>query len=267
VKVKSQVIKTYESRISHISALSNGIIRVEIKNKIELHPEDLDENLAIYKEILGPDKKGLFLLVFAKEGSSTKEGREKFASAERSAIKKAEALVVFTMGHRIESNFYKNFFNPKHPVRIFDNEEKALKWLLSFENDSADGNYETSIAKIHQIDEDILKVEVLENIEISEQGLKENLAIYQKTIPNGGYLLTVFNEFNTANPKVKPVFESPNRTGLKKGEAYVVKGLSNRIELEYYIKRTKQIYPSEVFEDEEAALNWLKELRKENAKR
>lgn len=260
-----KVIKTYESRISHISALSNGIIRVELKNNIELQPEDLDENMAIYKEILGQDEKGLFLLVFAQYGTSTKEGREKFASVERSLIKKAEALVVFTMGHRIESNFYKNFFNPKHPVRIFNNEEKALKWLLDFEKESSNGNYETSIAKIHQIESDILKVEVKENVEIDEQGLKENLAVYQKTIPNGGYLVSVFSEFNTAGPDVKPVFESPNRTGLKKGEAFVVKGLSNRIELEYYIKRTKQLYPTEVFEDEDSALKWIKELREEQA--
>jgi len=261
VEVKLEAAKTFESRISHISALPNGIIRVEMKNDIQLTPEDLDENMKFYKEILGNKESGLFLLVFAREGSSSKEAREKFASPERAAIKKAEALVISTMSHRIESNFYKNFFDPKHPVRLFDTEEKATKWLLSFEDESKQGNYETSIAYIKHIEDDILRIEVKQNVEINEQGLKENLAIYQKTIPNGGYLISIFSEFNTASPDAKPAFESPNRTGLKKGEAFVVSGLSNRIELEYYIKKTKQMYPTEVFEDEVSALNWIREIR------
>ena len=261
MKVKVEAVSTYESRISHISALSNGIIRVELKNDIELQPEDLDENMAIYNEIMGDEKQGLFLVVFAKEGSTTKEGREKFASPQRSAFKKAEALVVSTMSHRIESNFYKNYFDPKHPVRLFDNEQRAINWLSTFKDETMAEKYETSIAHIHQIDHDILKVQVKENVEIDEKGLKENLAVYQQTIPNGGYLVSIFTEFNTARPDVKPTFESPNRTGLKKGEAFVVTGLSNRIELEYYIKKTKQMYPTEVFENEEEAIEWIKALR------
>jgi len=265
VKVKLDEIKTYESRISHISALSNGIIRVEMKNDMQLMLEDLDENFSIYKDILGNKENGLFLVVFAKEGQSSKEGREKFASPERTAIKKAEALVISTISHRIESNFYKNFFDPKHPVRLFEDEELAIKWLLSFKEESNVGSYETSIAHIHQIEHDILRINVKADVEINEDGLRENLAIYQKTIPNGGYLISIFSAFNTANPNAKPAFESPNRTALKKAEAFVITGLSNRIELEYYIKRTKRMYPTEVFEDEASALVWIRQLRKDQS--
>jgi len=252
----------HESRISQISMIDHGIVRVQMKNKIELQPEDLDENMDIYKKILGEKASGLFLLVFAPEGSSSKESREKFADPERAKIKKAEALVILNVSQRIESNFYKNFFDPRHPVRVFEDEQEAIKWLSTFESQAIKGQYETSIAYISQIDKGVLKVEVKKNAEINEQGLKENLAIYQETIPQGGYILSIFNEFNTASTDAKQAFESPNRTALKKGEAFVVSGLSNRIELEYYIKKTKQLYPSEVFEDEKSALAWIHQLKK-----
>lgn len=261
MKVKVSSDKKYESRIAHITALRNGIIRVDMKSGVELEAEDLDENMQIYEKILGKGNSGLFLLVFQSDGSSSKEGREKFASLERSKIKKAEALVINTISHRMESNFYKNFFNPKHPVRIFDNELNAIDWLLSFESESNEGKYETAIASIYQIEDDIIKIKVKQEAVIDENGLKENLAVFQQLIPNGGYFLSIFQETNTANKDVKPSFESPNRTKLKKGEAFVIQGLSNRIELEYYIHRTKQLYPTEVFENEEDALHWLRSIK------
>lgn len=255
-------MKVFQSRISEISQLDNGIIRVALKNGILLQPEDLDENLKIYKEILADQPSGLFLLVFAAEGEATKESREKFADPKRAEIKRAEALVVLNVSQKIESNFYKNFFHPSHPVRIFSDEGEAIGWLNSFEAESKAGRYETSIATIQEIEDQLIKIEVKDNAIIDENGLKENLAVYQKIIPNGGYFISVFKDSNSASKGAKPSFESPNRTHLKKAEAFVIAGLANRIELEYYIHKTRQIYPTEVFEKEEDALKWLQTLKK-----
>lgn len=117
-----------ETRISFIEQIEGGIIRVEIKPNIELQPEDLDENAEAYGKIL-QGKKGLFLIVFHDFGKSSPESRQKFGDKKRGEIKKAEALVVRELSHRMESNFYVNRLKPAHPVGIFDNEEDAIAWL------------------------------------------------------------------------------------------------------------------------------------------
>ena len=44
---------------------------------------------------------------------------------------------------------------------------------------------------------------------------------------------------------------------LKAAEAFVVSSLSNRIELEFYTKMTKTVYPTAVFSEEKEAMKWL----------
>lgn len=121
--------------------------------------------------------------------------------------------------------------------------------------------FETSIAEIEKIGDQLLKVSVKDGAIIDEVGLQSNLELYRKIAPEGAYFLTIFKETNTADRNVKLPFESYERTKLKKAEAFVVSNLANRIELEYYINKTKQIYPTKVFENEEDALDWLEMLR------
>lgn len=119
-----------DTRISTIEQLENSIIRVEIKPNIIPMSSDLDENYKVYHEKLRIDK-GLFLLVFNAGSESNFEVREKYANSKRAEIKKAEALVITTLSHRIESNFYKRRFKPNHPVKVFTNEKAATDWLLT----------------------------------------------------------------------------------------------------------------------------------------
>jgi len=119
-----------ETRISTIELLENSIIRVEIKPDIQLESADLVENFTVYKELL-KNEKGLFLIVFKPGGETNVEAREKFANRKRAKIKLAEAMVIETLPHRIESNFYKRRFKPDHPVMVFTDEKKATDWLLS----------------------------------------------------------------------------------------------------------------------------------------
>ena len=123
----------YETRISTIEQLENGIIRVETKNDVLLESSDLDENCKIYKEKL-KIRRGLFLIIFNPGGESNAEARAKFANPNRFKMKIAEALVIKTLPHRIESNFYKNKIKPQHPVKVFSKEKEAIEWLLSFES-------------------------------------------------------------------------------------------------------------------------------------
>ncbi len=251
-----------ETRISFITQLENGIIRLEIKPNIELEPEDLDENFEVYKNILGEKEKGLFLIVFDKKGMSNKESRERYANKKRAKIKRAEALVVKTLAHKMESNFYKNFYRPTHPVEIFEEEEEAIKWLLQQKNVETN-SYETSISYINKIAEDFIRIEVKDKAYIDSKGLLENLEVYKKLCPpSGAYFLTVFKVNNTADQDVKPLFESMERTNIKKGEAFVVAGTGNLIELDFYTSKTKKLYPTKTFTFEKDAVDWINSLRK-----
>ena len=118
-----------ETRISFIEKLNNGIIRVEIKPDILLEPKDLEENYIAYTQQLDV-KNGLFQLVFNPGGEANVEARIKYANKDRSKIKKAEAIVIETLAHRLGANFYKKKFKPTHPVEIFTEEQEALDWLL-----------------------------------------------------------------------------------------------------------------------------------------
>jgi hypothetical protein len=111
------------------------------------------------------------------------------------------------------------------------------------------------------LDEDIIKITTKPEVVINEKGLSENLELYKKLLPNGGYFITVFTDSNTADRSAKTPFESNERIQLKKGEAFVVKNLANRIELEYYISKTKQLYPTKVFEYEDEAVGFIQSLR------
>ena len=254
-------MKTLETRISFITQLENGIIRVEIKPNIELEPEDLDENFEAYVSVLGENKKGLFLIDFDKTGSASKESRERYANKKRANIKLAEALVVKSLAQKLESNFYKNFYRPTHPVEVFMDNKKAEEWLLKHKGFEA-SSYETSISYINKITDDFIRIEVKDKAFIDAKGLMENLEVYKKIIPpSGAYFLTIFKVNNTADKDVKTLFESMERTNLKKGEAFVVAGVGNLIELDFYTSNTKKLYPTETFTYEKDAVDWIRSLR------
>jgi|GEM_PF-1558589 len=248
----------HHTRISEVSQDDNGIIKVEFNDKIQMRSSDLDELYEICKNLMH-DEKALFLNIFPENIEGSLEFAKESASHEINKLRKAQAIVVKNIPQRIQSTFYKNFFNLGYPFKIFNLESKAVNWLLSLDI------HETSISNILMLDTDVIKITTKRGAIINEKGLIESLEIYKRLVPNGGYFISVFSESNTADRTAKLPFESSERVQLKKAEAFVVENLANRIELEYYINKTKQMYPTMVFEDEETALDWINEIRsKEN---
>ena len=120
----------FETEKSIISKLEGGIIRVEIKANVELNIHDLNENFELYLNMMDEDKAD-FLVVFGANAMALKEARDEFAKKERGNIKRKEALVLQSLAHRILAQFHITFNRPKHPTRIFNNENEALDWLRS----------------------------------------------------------------------------------------------------------------------------------------
>jgi hypothetical protein len=121
-----------ETRISYITPLEDNIIKVIIKENIDVTVEDLEENYQAYLPVFDENKMAKFLLIIGKGGTASKEVREEFAAKGRDKFKIAEAIVVKTPGHKLIANFILNFYKQKHPVKPFSNEVDALKWLKQF---------------------------------------------------------------------------------------------------------------------------------------
>lgn len=59
--------------------------------------------------------------------------REVFASNEKlSSVRIAEAFVVPSLSTRMLINFYMRFNAPSVPVRAFNDEEQAVKWIMQY---------------------------------------------------------------------------------------------------------------------------------------
>ncbi len=118
-----------ETRISCISKLDEDMVRVEVKKDIEAELDDLEENYQAYLSLFG--FKQLYFLVVFNEGSNTSlEVRNAFAN-KRSSFKKAEAIVVKSIAHKIIANFILKIQKPAHKMQVFNDEQSALDWLFN----------------------------------------------------------------------------------------------------------------------------------------
>jgi hypothetical protein len=77
-------------------------------------------------------KKHLVLTTFSAVVDFTEEARKAAASADVTHTSIAHAVVVRSLGQRLVSGFYKKIDRPHYPIEIFNNQEDAEKWLLSF---------------------------------------------------------------------------------------------------------------------------------------
>lgn len=111
-----------------IEQIQHGIIRIEIKEGIHFTEEDLRDVNQIYIDDLQV-KHGLFLIVIGEGSTNDFDNYKRFARPDRNIIRKAEAVVVKSVMHNIETDYYIKHFKVGHPIKIFDNEEDAILWL------------------------------------------------------------------------------------------------------------------------------------------
>lgn len=123
---------TIETKIGKISLMENCIIRVEGKPNIHIELEDMYENDKAFKNLLKEKKDAPFLVIFGDNASISKEALRYFSNRKRSKIKRAEALVVPQLHHKINARFHIAVQKPVHPTKQFTDEKEALKWLMKF---------------------------------------------------------------------------------------------------------------------------------------
>lgn len=123
--------KEFEKSIYHFR--SDGIVVVEIKDNAYLELEDAlkqEEYLKSEKSSYLPLK----LMVIAGEGASvSKEVRDFANNPDSTARIYAEAIVVKSFAQRVIANVLRSFYKAPMPVKVFEDQESAIKWLLNFE--------------------------------------------------------------------------------------------------------------------------------------
>ena|ERR1051326_3399245 len=117
-----------ETNVAFISLVDGDILRIEFKPDVLVEVKDMEENKEAYRKLIG-DKKVYLLSIAPATATLTHEARNLFASPGRSSFKLAEGFVISSLAHRIMANFISKVQKPKHPLRFFDNEDEAMKWL------------------------------------------------------------------------------------------------------------------------------------------
>ena len=125
------VLRGISTKTAVISLLDEGIVKVDGKEDVHIELADMNENYRVFKKLI-KDKSAPFLINFGINASISPEARENFADEHRSQIKKAEALVVKQLHHRLIAMSHIKYLKPKIPTMIFDSEEDARQWLTQF---------------------------------------------------------------------------------------------------------------------------------------
>ena len=130
---KYLIVDARRDRISSIEIWDNGIVFIRIDDNCEVSLQDSKDQQAFLKAKYDGQNKHLVLVEPGRYTSISKEAREFSTLPESNNMTMASAVIVKSIAHRIIINFIINFIRQQNmKMRMFDNKEKAIEWLLSF---------------------------------------------------------------------------------------------------------------------------------------
>lgn len=109
---------------------ADGILRVKIREGAVINLADAKNHFRVTHRLL-EGKKGLVLVDARTHYSATVEARS-YTSRLMSETCIATALLISSKAASYFSNFYMNIAKPGTSLRVFTDEEEALRWLLTF---------------------------------------------------------------------------------------------------------------------------------------
>jgi hypothetical protein len=108
----------------------NGVLYKKVKENAHIDLVELKKSFAAVKEFTG-NKKTLMLYDGRTHFTVTHEAMEYYRT-HVAAYSIASAIVSDRIGIRIMVDFAVKFMGVPSPVKMFANDEKAMKWLLTF---------------------------------------------------------------------------------------------------------------------------------------
>lgn len=111
--------------------LEHNIIYVHVYENADMDVTDIVD-VRISNEILAEGKEYFVLFDIGTYALISKEAREFGAKQEFGELRKAMAIIVKSLSHRLLANFFININKPPTPTKVFNTKEKALEWLQQF---------------------------------------------------------------------------------------------------------------------------------------
>lgn len=129
------ILEQFETSICYIYRRSDDVVKIEIKEDVEIDIAESREMFEIVKSFSKSRKDLLVLVITSKSATVTKEVREFSGTEEASEPTLAEAIVTTSLPQRLVVNFIIKFHKPKRFMKMFNDEDEALKWLYSFKKE------------------------------------------------------------------------------------------------------------------------------------
>lgn len=131
---KYLVIDSHRDKVSTIELWDNGIVFIKIDDNAEVSLIDSKKQYEFLKSKYDGKNKLKVLVLPGRYTSISKEAREFSTIPENNEMTIASAIVVRSLAHRIIINFIISINRQqKMKMRMFDNKQKAIDWLLSVE--------------------------------------------------------------------------------------------------------------------------------------
>jgi len=115
---------------AHLYLIDEGYTLLVFKDKVNFELEDaIEVDELTYEMVKG---KPFVTLVDARNIRSniSHEARDFFAKNEKiSKIRKGQSIIVNSLHTKLLANFYMKFHKPENPVKIFNDYDKADKWI------------------------------------------------------------------------------------------------------------------------------------------
>lgn len=127
------VVETISDRASIIEFWDNDIICIKLKDNVQIELEDSKKQYLFLKSKFDGINKHLILVETGLDTSIPKEAREFASKPESNEMTRATAVIVKSLAHRIIINFIIKFTHQqKMKMKMFDDKQKAIDWLLTF---------------------------------------------------------------------------------------------------------------------------------------
>ncbi|MCW3076810.1 MAG: hypothetical protein JWO32_1419 [Bacteroidetes bacterium] len=129
--MKLKLIKKVDLPYATVQLFEPPLLRVEITMDLVITKVEA----AAINEVMGilsGGKEMPYMLLANEKTQFDSSSREYTATTEGSRYKKAEALVIRTLAHRLLAELYLKINQPPKPCKTFTNEEDAVDWLLTF---------------------------------------------------------------------------------------------------------------------------------------
>jgi hypothetical protein len=107
----------------------DGVLQINTFANIEYTPKEVQVIIDAILVLVG-DKKYHILIIPEEHSSITFDSLKLLAGSQAMSYSIAKAYVIKSLAQKIMANFYTTVFKPKQPVKFFNSQQDAEKWLL-----------------------------------------------------------------------------------------------------------------------------------------